>query len=121
MLLVFLFCLLQFLQRYLSAKEKLNEEFGINTFTLFPTKKYNLNERQMVTSNTKTVLFMTASLVFVLWSFLASFMLPKQHRYIGVSLVAVTFSVGALYVISRIKESLFILASDFKNCNNKFY
>jgi len=74
--LVFLYLFGQFASKYLLIKGREDEEFEINTSTLFPTKKYNIVTKNVTNSNTKSVSFLMASLVFIVWSFLAGHMLP---------------------------------------------
>ena len=64
------------MSKYMKIRERQSEQFMINTRNFFPTKKYHLLKMQVSNSNTKSVSFLLASLVFILWSFLAAQMLP---------------------------------------------
>jgi len=59
--------------------------------------------------------------VLLIWSFLACFMIGVEYRFIGISMTAVTFSIVFLFLISRVKEAMFIKAEDFKLANIRFF
>ena len=109
MLLVFLNLSTMFVYKYRSNKEMMSRQIFIYSRMLFPTLKYLYSENRMAQSNTETVYFCLGALTFFLWSFLAGLLLKLEDRYIGISLTAATVSVVYLYVIARIKSSMFLL------------
>jgi hypothetical protein len=62
-----------------------------------------------------------AALVFLFWTFIASFMLGLEYRYIGNSLSGVTLSIVVLLILNRIKQAIYIEAEEFKYASIKFY
>ena len=62
-----------------------------------------------------------AALVFLFWTFIASFMLGLEYRYIGNSLSGVTLSIVVLIILNRIKQAIYIEAEEFKYASIQFY
>jgi hypothetical protein len=62
-----------------------------------------------------------AALVFLFWTFIASFMLGLEYRYIGNSLSGVTLSIVVLIILNRIKQAIYIEAEEFKYASIEFY
>jgi len=62
-----------------------------------------------------------AALVYLFWTFIASFMLGLEYRYIGNSLSGVTLSIVVLIILNRIKQAIYIEAEEFKYASIEFY
>ncbi len=74
----------------------------------------------MANSNTEAVYFCLAALTFFLWAFLAGLLLKLENRYIGISFNSATIAIVYLYVIARVKQSMFITYEDFNYVNLHF-
>ena len=59
--------------------------------------------------------------MFLFWTFIASFMLGLEYRYIGNSLSGVTLSIVVLIILNRIKQAIYIEAEEFKYASIEFY
>lgn len=62
-----------------------------------------------------------AALVFLFWTFIASFMLGLEYRYIGISLSGVTLCIVALLILNRIKQAIYIDAEELKYASIQLY
>ena len=124
LLLVFLYFVGEFSHNYLKRKDERETEIELFTSTVFPSVSYIIKDDGIgyaKNSNEENVSITCAALIFLFWTFLASFMLDLEYRYIGISFFGVTLSIVALIIIGRIKQAIYIEAEEFKYASNKFY
>jgi len=124
LLLVFLYFVGNFVQKYLKRQDERDKQIEIFTGTVFPSVTYIRKENNMgyaKNSNEETVSLTCAALVFLFWTFIASFMLGLEYRYIGISLSGVTLCIVALLILNRIKQAIYIEAEEFKYASIQFY
>jgi hypothetical protein len=124
LLLVFLYFVGNFVQKYLKRQDERDKQIEIFTGTVFPSVTYIIKSNEIgyaKNSNEETVSLSCAALVFLFWTFIASFMLGLEYRYIGISLSGVTLCIVALLILNRIMQAIYIEAEEFKYASIQFY
>ncbi len=124
LLLVFLYFVGNYAKKYLERQDQREKQIELFTSTVFPSVTYIIKgngQGYAKNSNEETVSITCAALVLLFWTFIASFMLGLEYRYIGISLFGVTLSIVALLIIGRIKQAIYIEADEFKYASIKFY
>ena len=124
LLLVFLYFLGNSIKKYLERQDQRERQIELFTGTVYPSVSYIILKDEQgyaKNSNEETVSLTCAALVFLFWTFIASFMLGLEYRYIGNSLSGVTLSIVALLILNRIKQAIYIEAEDFKYASIQFY
>jgi membrane protein implicated in regulation of membrane protease activity len=124
LVLVFLYFVGNYIDKYVERQDEKEKQIDIFTGTVFPSVTYIRKENNMgyaKNSNEETVSLTCAALMFLFWTFIASFMLGLEYRYIGISLSGVTLCIVALLILNRIKQAIYIEAEEFKYASIQFY
>ena len=124
LLLVFLCFFANFINKYLERQDEKEKQIDIFTGTVFPSVTYIKKDDDIgyaKNSNEETVSLACAALVFLFWTFIASFMFDLEYRYIGISLSGVTLCIVALLILNRIKQAIYIEAEELKYASIQLY
>jgi hypothetical protein len=124
LLLLFLYFVGIYIDKYLERQDEKEKQIDIFTGTVFPSVTFIRKENNIgyaKNSNTETGSLACAALVFLFWTFIASFMLGLEYRYIGISLSGVTLCIVALLILNRIKQAIYIDAEELKYASIQLY
>eukprot|EP00347_Sterkiella_histriomuscorum_P011682 403371513 len=106
---------------YIENKQRQKNTILIYSKTLFPTLKFDYNQKKMKKSNSELIYFFSAAFTFFTWSFLASILLQQNRRYIGISLTAYSILAVFVYSSDRVMRAIIIDRLKYKKANIEFF